>query len=158
MIGGEIKSGFVNMDVAAVLIYNRALSATERASVESYLQTKYLQAASKLAFNASMVSSAATVGDLNLRIVELKDGAIRLQYPVLKPIGNYYIHAVTNLSTQVISNPANRVGVVTKSEIEKMTPAEQSGVTFDYPTAEGSLFFQLFLELTEPQPSAVLNR
>jgi hypothetical protein len=158
VIGAEIKSGFVEMDVAAVLIYNRALNASERASVESYLQTKYLQAAAKLAFNASILSPAATVGDLNLRILELKDGAIWLQYPDLKPIGNYYLHAVTNLATQSISNPAYRVGAVMKSEIEAMDSAARSKVTFDYPTAEGSLFFQLFLDVTEPPLSPLLSR
>jgi glucose/arabinose dehydrogenase len=47
VIGEEIAGlGFVDMDVAAVLIYNRALSATERASVGAYLRSKYLTAAS----------------------------------------------------------------------------------------------------------------
>ncbi len=46
VIGEEIAHyGFVQMDVAAVLIYNRALSASERASVEAYLHAKYLQPA-----------------------------------------------------------------------------------------------------------------
>ena len=44
-LGKEISDfGYVGMDVAAVLIYDRALSAAERASVEDYLQAKYLQA------------------------------------------------------------------------------------------------------------------
>ncbi|MEQ1851989.1 MAG: LamG-like jellyroll fold domain-containing protein, partial [Chthoniobacteraceae bacterium] len=41
-IAARLSSGFVNMEVAAVLIYDRALTATERASVETYLRTKYL--------------------------------------------------------------------------------------------------------------------
>ena len=45
VIGEEIGGfGFVDMDVAAALIYNRALSATERASVGAYLRSKYLTA------------------------------------------------------------------------------------------------------------------
>ena len=47
VIGEEIKNaGFINMDVAAVLIYDRALTDQERASVDAYLANKYLQPAS----------------------------------------------------------------------------------------------------------------
>ncbi len=43
VVGEELGGlGHVTMDVAAVLIYNRALDSGERAQVESYLQTKYL--------------------------------------------------------------------------------------------------------------------
>jgi glucose/arabinose dehydrogenase/fibronectin type 3 domain-containing protein/uncharacterized protein (DUF2249 family) len=42
-LGQEISGrGFVNVDIAVVLIYDRALSDTERQQVEDYLQTKYL--------------------------------------------------------------------------------------------------------------------
>ncbi|MGJ8677699.1 MAG: PQQ-dependent sugar dehydrogenase [Akkermansiaceae bacterium] len=42
VIGEEITgAGFAEMDVAAVLIYDRALSETERMAVENYLHTKY---------------------------------------------------------------------------------------------------------------------
>jgi hypothetical protein len=44
-IGEEIaQRGFMTMDVAALLIYNRALDASERASVEAYLRNKYIAA------------------------------------------------------------------------------------------------------------------
>ncbi len=43
VIGQEIAGlGYMNMDVAAVLIYDRALSTEERANVETYLEQKYL--------------------------------------------------------------------------------------------------------------------
>jgi hypothetical protein len=43
VIGAEIKNlGYLTMDVAAVLIYNRALDATELASVAAYLRNKYI--------------------------------------------------------------------------------------------------------------------
>ncbi|MEQ1850418.1 MAG: HYR domain-containing protein, partial [Chthoniobacteraceae bacterium] len=43
VIGAEIGGlGYVGMDVAAVVLYNRALSASERADVEAYLRSKYL--------------------------------------------------------------------------------------------------------------------
>jgi hypothetical protein len=44
-IGQELSgntNGFVTIDVAAVLVYDRALSGTERQLVEDYLQTKYI--------------------------------------------------------------------------------------------------------------------
>jgi hypothetical protein len=42
VIGAEIGNfGYVGMDVAAWLVYNRALTASERASVEAYLRTKF---------------------------------------------------------------------------------------------------------------------
>ena len=42
-IGQEIGGlGHVNIDVAVVLVYDRALSPTERQQVEDYLQTKYM--------------------------------------------------------------------------------------------------------------------
>jgi large repetitive protein len=46
VIGEEIAGlGHVAMEVAAVLVYDRALSDAERASVDAYLHAKYLQAA-----------------------------------------------------------------------------------------------------------------
>ncbi|NOT29202.1 MAG: DUF1080 domain-containing protein [Planctomycetes bacterium] len=46
VIGEEIANlGFVDMQVAAVLIYDRALSDLERSAVESYLSGKYLSVA-----------------------------------------------------------------------------------------------------------------
>ena len=45
VLGREIAQlGYSTMDVAAALIYNRALNSTERAGVESYLRQKYLEA------------------------------------------------------------------------------------------------------------------
>ena len=43
VLGAEIKGlGELQMAIGAVLIYNRALNATERGQVEAYLQSKYL--------------------------------------------------------------------------------------------------------------------
>jgi N-acetylneuraminic acid mutarotase len=43
VVGEEIAGfGFVGADVAAVLVYNRALSDTERADVNAYLRSKYI--------------------------------------------------------------------------------------------------------------------
>ena len=46
VLGAEIEGlGESQMEIGAVLIYNRALNAAERAAVEAYLQTKYLTGA-----------------------------------------------------------------------------------------------------------------
>ncbi|SFR37153.1 PQQ-dependent sugar dehydrogenase [Halogeometricum limi] len=43
VLGAELSPGpYLDMDVAAVVVYNRALSDTERKQVESYLRQKYL--------------------------------------------------------------------------------------------------------------------
>ena len=43
VIGAEIAGiGEAQLEVAAALVYNRALDATERAQVETYLQQKYV--------------------------------------------------------------------------------------------------------------------
>ncbi len=59
VLGEEISgAGFADMDVAAVLIFDRALSSTERARVEAYLQEKYLLTEEE---NAVTVGNAPTV-------------------------------------------------------------------------------------------------
>lgn len=56
VIGGEIANfGFVKMDVAAVLIYNRALNGNERSEVESYLRAKYLETPTTTTGTATIV-------------------------------------------------------------------------------------------------------
>jgi hypothetical protein len=67
-LGQEISHlGSSTMDVAAALIYNRALNATERASVESYLRQKYLLAtttntAPHLTIQSPADGASSTVG------------------------------------------------------------------------------------------------
>ncbi|MEM1085023.1 MAG: Ig-like domain-containing protein, partial [Verrucomicrobiota bacterium] len=67
-IGREIgNAGYATMDVAAVLIYDRALSPAERSSVESYLTTKYINAAGNtppiVTINTPANGTAFTQGD-----------------------------------------------------------------------------------------------
>jgi hypothetical protein len=84
--------------------------------------------------------------DLKLRSLEMIDGKIRLHYPELLSSGNYHLHAVTNLATQVLSNISNRVHTVTKSEIAAMDSTNRSNVIFESPIKPSGEFFQLFLE------------
>lgn len=61
VIAQEIaRLGYVQMDAAAVLIYNRALTGSERATVEAYLNGKYLQASTNVA--PTVTISAPTAG------------------------------------------------------------------------------------------------
>ncbi len=68
VLGQEIAQlGYSTMDVAAVLVYNRALNSTERASVESYLRGKYLQAtatnmAPKVSISSPTSGGSVTAG------------------------------------------------------------------------------------------------
>jgi hypothetical protein len=42
VVGQEIASlGYIGMDVACILVYNRALNSSERQAVETYLRAKY---------------------------------------------------------------------------------------------------------------------
>ena len=43
VVGAELDgSPFINMQVAAIVVYDRALSAAEHDQVQAYLQSKYL--------------------------------------------------------------------------------------------------------------------
>ena len=64
--------------------------------------------------------------------------------PELKPIGNYYLHRDTDLDD--IGNVANRIGTITKAEIEAMSPAERSAYTVQDNTGGERAFYQLFFE------------
>lgn len=60
VIAQEIsRLGYVQMDVAALLVYNRALTTSERMSVETYLNGKYLQASSNVAPTVTISSPAS---------------------------------------------------------------------------------------------------
>ena len=62
VIGGEIDgTPFVDMEVAALLIYDRALSETERQQVEAYLQGKYFGASGNQP--AAIADSVGTKAD-----------------------------------------------------------------------------------------------
>jgi hypothetical protein len=162
VIAEEIKGqGFVAMDIAAVLIYDRALSDPERAEVEAYLFNRYLQSPGAPAL---MTSSRTTVAlsdhhdpaGLELRVLRLPD-RIRLVFPELRPIGDYHLHATTDLLTLPLSAPESRVATWTRSEIEALPMTERGAVTLDYPTHADSLFFQLIMELPSGEASRELR-
>jgi hypothetical protein len=153
VIGEELRAkGYVTMDVAAVLIYDRALNESERAGVESYLRHKYFEEESgaplAMAFSPPDETSEVAgpnVGNLELRILDSASGRIRLVYPDLKPVGNYHLHAVTSLADD-IADPSNRIHTVTRAEIEAMSQWERETVYYVIPTDRGSVFFRLYFE------------
>lgn len=86
-IGG---GGFAEMDVAAVLVYDRALAEAERLYVESYLQEKYFGQSCDQAcavFNVAAPASANCNGD---------DAEFTVTFDVLDGSGEY---AVVNANT-----------------------------------------------------------
>ena len=87
VIGAEIDSSpYVDMDVAAVLLYDRALSNSERAEVEAYLQQKYFaistaEASSSPSVPLDVTLSAfpnPTAGPLELHLGLPEAGTARL--------------------------------------------------------------------------------
>jgi len=63
VVGAELNSNrFVNMDVAAILVYNRALSAAERQQVDTYLRDKYFPGSSGGNQPPVAVDDSASVG------------------------------------------------------------------------------------------------
>jgi glucose/arabinose dehydrogenase len=64
VIGEEISNlGFAVIDVAAVLVYNRALSDSERASIDSYLRNKYLATSQTLLAASSLTAPSEVPGE-----------------------------------------------------------------------------------------------
>ncbi len=76
--------------------------------------------------------------------VEFEAGTPAITLPVLKPIGNYYVHRDTDLDD--IGNVANRIDIITRAEIEAMTPAERAGYTVEDSGGGARAFYQLFFE------------
>jgi hypothetical protein len=84
VIGQEIGgSGYAGMDIAAVLLYNRALSGTERTQVTAYLHGKYVNTAPVVTIVSPTNGSQRSFGEptaLNASVsddfdgVELNDG------------------------------------------------------------------------------------
>lgn len=85
--------------------------------------------------------------DLGFRLTCTDQGASRLiALPVLKPIGNYYLHRDTDLDD--LGNLANRIHefTITKEEIELMSPLERSTYTVEDNTGGERAFYQLIFE------------
>lgn len=71
-------------------------------------------------------------------------GTAIIGFPVLKPIGNYYLHRDTDLVD--MDNVANRIDTVTKAEIEAMTPQERAEYSVADPAGGARAFYQLIFE------------
>jgi len=72
VLGAELSSGaYVDMQIATVLIYDRALSATERQQVDTYLRDKYFPGNSFNQFPIATDDSAtvATAGSVDVAVL-----------------------------------------------------------------------------------------
>jgi chitodextrinase len=76
--------------------------------------------------------------------VQRQAGNAIVTLPVLKPIGNYYVHRSNDLVG--IGNVVNRIDTITKAEIEAMTPAERASYTVQDNGGGTRAFYQLFFE------------
>jgi glucose/arabinose dehydrogenase len=125
VIGQEIASlGYVGMDAAAILVYNRALSGAERVQVETYLRNKFLNTPPVISITAptnntvrpfgSTVAFAASVND------DFDGGALAasLQWSssLNGPIGSgpsFSVNALsvgTHLITAFVTDSGGRLG------------------------------------------------
>lgn len=66
--------------------------------------------------------------------------------PTLKPLGNYYLHRDTDLDD--IGNLSNRIDMVTRAEIQAMTPQERSEYSVEDTAGGARAFYQLIFEPT----------
>jgi hypothetical protein len=71
VLAGGIGSGFADMDIAAVLVYDRALSEAERHQVQAALQTKYLNAPTPNTPPTITSPAAVNVAENNSAVVTL---------------------------------------------------------------------------------------
>jgi hypothetical protein len=150
VIGEEIKNlGFMDMDVAAVLIYNRALDSVERASVEAYLTGKYVQEGSPSLASMAVIPNDPQTG-LELGIISHTPGWIRLEFPELSAAGDYHLYAVGSLNPgEPITEIRNRIHTITRKEVQSMSLDERQTVTLELPVDGESRFFQLLFEVRE---------
>ncbi|EDX87629.1 PKD domain protein [Synechococcus sp. PCC 7335] len=98
VIGGELDgTPFVDMEVAALLIYDRALSETERQQVESYLQGKYFGVSNSQ--STAITDGANTEADTAAVITEaeplINDGL---------DLSSYTVELVENKPRRVLEN------------------------------------------------------
>jgi hypothetical protein len=88
--------------------------------------------------------------DLKLGIMEVANGRVRLRYPELLPIGNYYLHAFSGFSGENPRDTSNRVITITQSEISAMPQSMRDDFVVQIPTTEKRPFFLLLFEATQP--------
>ncbi|WP_367871213.1 malectin domain-containing carbohydrate-binding protein [Luteolibacter sp. Populi] len=81
--------------------------------------------------------------EFTLKVAQV-GGIPTITLPGLKPIGNYYVHRASDLAD--IGNIANRIDVITKAEIELMSPAARANYVIEDNAAGSKAFYRLFFE------------
>ncbi|HEY1121015.1 MAG TPA: malectin domain-containing carbohydrate-binding protein, partial [Haloferula sp.] len=90
----------------------------------------------------------STADDLEFHLTCTNQGGGKLvALPTLKPIGTYYLHRSSNLNN--LGNIANRIGTITKAQIEGMTPTQRANYTILDNSGGARAFYQLFFEPSE---------
>ncbi|MEQ1851565.1 MAG: HYR domain-containing protein, partial [Chthoniobacteraceae bacterium] len=142
VIGAEIGNlGYAGMDVAAVLLYDRALSASERAEVEAYLRTKFLVDTMPplVAVPANIATEATESGGA---VVEFNTSALDVVSGVIAPTnapapGSIFplgTTAVTATAVDVAGNSSSRTFAVTVRD----TTAPAGGAMTVAPAVSGN--------------------
>ena len=86
--------------------------------------------------------------DLEFRLgCEPMGANVRIDYPVLKPLGSYHLHHSTSLGD--LPDLSKRIDTLTVSEIEAMTPEQRNNHTLDVPAGTGRGFYLLIFEPAE---------
>ena len=140
VIGAEIDSDpYLVMDVAAVLLYDRPLSETERQQVETYLQDKYLADSSPS--TASVTITAPTDGE----VVTGPD--VTVSWAATAAAAGDHVHITLDGNTLIEDQPLDgsydfsglvdsthtiSVEVVTKDHVNYTDPEATDAVTFTY--------------------------
>ncbi|MEM1084528.1 MAG: LamG-like jellyroll fold domain-containing protein [Verrucomicrobiota bacterium] len=174
---GMNGSGHAQMDIAAILIYNRALNSSERVSVRNYLYDKYLDdtlviideygdwlTSFGLAGETDTDSDGGGIDnrtefllgldptnsrdDATFKLeLELGETSAILRYPSLKPTGSYHLHASADLDA--IRDPENRIDTLTSAMIEAMDAGERDSYMLEIPMEGPRGFYLLVFEADE---------
>jgi len=86
-------------------------------------------------------NSSADDLEFSLRVAQ-QAGTATITLPVLKPIGNYYVHRDSDLTD--VDNVANRIATITKAQIQAMSPAQRANHTVEDTGGGTKAFYQVF--------------
>jgi hypothetical protein len=127
VIGVEIgNAGFAGMDVAAILLYDRALTAGERADVEAYLQTRYLTDTEPpvITVPANLVveatGSSGAVVNFTASAIDNADGVVATTS--MPAPGTLFPLGVTTVTTTAIDSTGNSASTSFTVTVRDTTP------------------------------------
>jgi hypothetical protein len=147
VVGEEIaQGGYADMEIAAVVVYDRALSDTERQEMESYLQEKYLGT------NGGTTNQAPTASDDSASVTAGQSTTIDVLANDQDSDGS-----LDTSSVAIVSQPTTGMATVENDgTITYSAPSGASGdVTFTYTVADddGATSNEATVTVTVNQPT-----